>query len=84
MPCKSSEDPSNHVRKPIHSGYLCIPDPTRLQHTRNITKRPACHLDFYTVHLHDHPDHLDHPKHPDQSDQPDHSDLLTDQGKTRT
>ena len=50
MPCKSSDDPSNHVRKPIHPGYLCIPDSTRLQHTRNITKRPACYLDFCTVH----------------------------------
>ena len=74
MSWKSSEDPSNHVRKPIRPGYLCIPDLTRLQHTRNITKRLACHLDFSTVHLRDHLDHLDHPKHTDQSDQSDHFD----------
>ena len=35
-----------------------------------ITKRPVCHLDFCTVHLHEHPQQ---PAHLNQTDQPGHS-----------
>ena len=41
-----------YIRKPIHPGYLCLPD--QPQHTTFT----VCHfIDICTLHLHDYPDH---------------------------